>query len=101
MRLINLPVKVAWIGGELLLEAHPPVNAQGEAFEPNVDQFSNLLRAAVGKTTVAINWDYAREVLQKADGVIATVGLEAESPSARTQDASLRDEDSSPISLTR
>ena len=94
-------MKVAWIDGELLLEAHPPVNAQGEAFEPNVDQFSNLLRAAVGKTTVAINWDYAREVLQKADGVIATVGLEAESPSARTQDASLRDEDSTPISQTR
>jgi L,D-transpeptidase ErfK/SrfK len=101
VRLVNVPVKVAWIGGELLLEAHPPVNAQGEAFEPNVDQFSNLLRAVVGKTTVAINWDYAREVLRKADGVIATVGLEAENPSARSQDASGRDEDSSAISLTR
>jgi L,D-transpeptidase ErfK/SrfK len=101
VRLINVPVKVAWIGGELLLEAHPPVNAQGEAFEPNVDQFSDLLRAAVGDTTVAINWDYAREVLRKADGVIATVGLEAESPSARSQDASGRDKDSSAISLTR
>ena len=32
----------------------------------------------MGNTTVAINWDYAREVLQKADGVIATVGLEAD-----------------------
>jgi L,D-transpeptidase ErfK/SrfK len=101
VRLVNVPVKVAWIGGELLLEAHPPVNAQGEAFEPNVDQFSNLLRAAVGNTTVAINWDYAREVLRKADGVIATVGLEAESPSARSQDASGRDQDSPAISPTR
>ena len=27
---------------------------------------------------VAIHWDYAREVLQKADGVIATVGLQAD-----------------------
>ena len=80
VRLINEPVKVAWIDGELLLEAHPPVDAQGQSFEPNIDQFSDLLRAAVGDTTVAINWDYAREVLQKADGVIATVGLEAELP---------------------
>jgi hypothetical protein len=32
----------------------------------------------VGNSTVAIHWDYAREVLQKADGVIATVGLEAD-----------------------
>jgi hypothetical protein len=29
---------------------------------------------------VAIHWDYAREVLQKANGVIATVGLEADLP---------------------
>ncbi len=81
VRLINVPVKVAWVDGELLLEAHPPVNAQGETFEPNVEKFSDLLRAAVGETTVAINWDYAREVLQKANGVIATVGLDADDPS--------------------
>src|SRR5579862_4247142 len=78
VRLVNEPVKVAWVDGELLLEAHPPVDAQGQSFEPNLDQFSDLLRAAVGETTVAIHWDYAREVLQKADGVIATVGLEAD-----------------------
>jgi L,D-transpeptidase ErfK/SrfK len=80
VRLINEPVKIAWIDGELLLEAHPPVDAQGQSFEPEIEQFSDLLRAAVGDTTVAIHWDYAREVLQKADGVIATVGLEAELP---------------------
>jgi L,D-transpeptidase ErfK/SrfK len=78
VRLINDPVKVAWVDGELLLEAHPPVDAQGQSFEPDIDQFSQLLQAAVGDTTVAIHWDYAREVLQKADGVIATVGLEAD-----------------------
>jgi L,D-transpeptidase ErfK/SrfK len=82
VRLINDPVKVAWVDGELFLEAHPPVDAQGQSFEPNIDQFSDLLKAAVGETTVAIHWDYAREVLQKADGVIATVGLEAEMPDA-------------------
>jgi L,D-transpeptidase ErfK/SrfK len=80
VRLINVPVKVAWINGELLLEAHPPVNAQGDSFEPDVDRFSDLLRAAVGETTVAVNWEYAREVLQKANGVIATVGIEADDP---------------------
>lgn len=85
VRLINVPVKVAWINGELLLEAHPPVNAQGESFEPDVEQFSDLLRAAVGDTTVAIDWDYAREMLRKANGVIATVGLEADDPSAHAQ----------------
>ena len=78
VRLINEPVKVAWVDGELLLEAHPPIDAQGQSVEPNLDQFSELLRAAVGDSTLAIHWDYAREVLQKADGVIATVGLDAD-----------------------
>jgi hypothetical protein len=32
---------------------------------------------------VVIRWDYAREVLRKADGVIATVGLEAADPPAQ------------------
>jgi L,D-transpeptidase ErfK/SrfK len=84
VRLINEPIKVAWVDGELLLEAHPPVDAEGQSFEPNVDQFSQLLQAAVGNTTVAIHWDYAREVLQKADGVIATVGLEADASALDT-----------------
>jgi L,D-transpeptidase ErfK/SrfK len=82
VRLINVPIKVAWVDGELLLEAHPPVDAQGQSFEPDIDQFAEMLRAAVGDTTVAIHWDYAREVLQKADGVIATVALEADDPNA-------------------
>src|SRR3984957_4765938 len=87
VRLINVPVKVAWVDGELLLEAHPPVDAQGQSFEPNIDQFAELLRGAVGDTTVAINWDYAREVLQRADGVIATVALEADDPNLPVPEA--------------
>jgi L,D-transpeptidase ErfK/SrfK len=78
VRIVNDPVKVVWVDGELLLEAHPPVDSQGQSFEPDVDQFADLLRAAVGDSTVAIHWDYAREVLQKADGVLATVGLTAD-----------------------
>jgi L,D-transpeptidase ErfK/SrfK len=80
VRLINEPVKVAWVDGELLLEAHPPVDAQGQSIEPDLEQFSAMLQTEVGDTTVAIHWDYAREVLQKADGVIATVGLQEDPP---------------------
>jgi L,D-transpeptidase ErfK/SrfK len=81
VRFINVPVKVAWANGALLLEAHPPVDAQGNTLEPDLNQFSDLLKQAVGNSTIAINWDYASEVLQKAVGVIATVGLEANDPS--------------------
>ena len=75
VRLINVPLKVALSGGTLLLEAHPPVDAQGQSSEPNIDRFSDLLRATVHDATIAILWDYARQALRKADGVIATVGL--------------------------
>ena len=91
VRLINEPVKVAWIDGELLLEVHPPVDAEGQSVEPDLEEFSQLLRAKVGDSTLAIHWDYAREVLQKADGAIATVGLEADLSSIRTEPAADKD----------
>ena len=80
VRIVNEPVKVAWVNGELLLEAHPPVDAQGQSYEPDVEKFSALLVEAVGESVVAIHWEYAREVLGRADGVLATVGLEAQLP---------------------
>jgi L,D-transpeptidase ErfK/SrfK len=78
VRIINQPIKVAWVDGELLLEAHPPVDDEGQSFEPDVDKFAQLLQTAVGNSTVAIDWDYSREVLKRADGVLATVGLQAD-----------------------
>ncbi len=78
VHIINEPIKVTWVDGELLLEAHPPINDDGDSVEPNLDAFSAMLQAAVGNSTVAINWDYAREALAKADGQLATVGLEAD-----------------------
>ena len=80
VRIVNEPVKVAWVEGELLLEAHPPVDAQGQSYEPDLPTFESLLQVAVGDATVAINWDWAREVLGSANGVLATVGLAAELP---------------------
>ena len=82
VRIINEPVKVAWVDGELLLEAHPPIDAQGQSYEPDLPAFEARLEQVVGDATVAIHWDYAREALKRADGVLATVGLEAELNSA-------------------
>jgi L,D-transpeptidase ErfK/SrfK len=78
VRIVNEPVKVAWVDGELLLEAHPPIDDQGQSIDVDVDRFADLLRQAVGDSVVAIHWDYAREVLQRADGLLAIVGLEAD-----------------------
>src|SRR2546430_14801416 len=75
--LINQPVKVAYVDGQLLLEAHPPVDEQGQTVEPNLELLSQLLDHALGNSTAAIHWDFARETLQAASGIPTVVGVEA------------------------
>jgi L,D-transpeptidase ErfK/SrfK len=76
--LINEPVKVAYVDGELLLEAHPQVDAEGQTMQPDLDMLSQRLDHALGTTTAAINWDLARETLQAAQGMPTLVGLQAD-----------------------
>jgi L,D-transpeptidase ErfK/SrfK len=79
--LINDPVKVAWVDGELLVEAHPPVDDEGQSVEhPDLDVLSKLLDKALGDNTAAINWDVARATLAAASGIPTVVGLAADAP---------------------
>ncbi len=80
--LINEPVKVAWVDGRLMLEAHPPVDAQGQTTEPDLSVFEGLLEKALGDSVVAIHWDKAREELKAARGMPVVVGLAAVNPLA-------------------
>ena len=85
--LVNEPVKVAYVDGELLLEAHPQIDAEGQPMEPDLDMLSLRLDHALGATTAAINWDLARETLQSAQGMPTLVGLQADldAPAASAQ----------------
>ena len=76
--LINAPLKVAFEDGHLLLEAHPPVDAEGQSVEPVLSQFETKLNEVLGDTTTAINWDIAEEALSKANGIPVLVGLQAD-----------------------
>jgi L,D-transpeptidase ErfK/SrfK len=76
--LVNEPVKVAYVDGELLLEAHPPVDSEGQTLEPDLDLLSQLLDKALGNDTAAIHWDLARQTLQAATGMPTVVGLQAD-----------------------
>jgi L,D-transpeptidase ErfK/SrfK len=78
VRLVNEPVKVAWVDGQLYLEAHPPVDAEGQSIEPDLTQLSQLLDKALGKDTAAIHWDLARATLQAANGIPTLVGIAAD-----------------------
>jgi L,D-transpeptidase ErfK/SrfK len=78
VRIINEPVKIAFVDGEVLVEVHPPVDKEGQSYEPDLEQFAALLDQALGPTTAAVHWDIAREVLQAANGIPTVVGLEAD-----------------------
>jgi len=94
--LVTEPVKVAWVNGELLLEAHPPVDEEGQSVEPDLELLSRLLDQALGASVAAIHWDLARKTLQAADGIPTVVGLaasldmpaESAAPAAPAADAS-------------
>jgi len=78
VRLVNEPVKVAWVEGQLLLEAHPPVDAEGQSIEPDVEMLSQKLDQALGSNSAAIHWDLARATLAAASGMPTLVGLAAD-----------------------
>jgi len=78
VRLINEPVKVAWVEGQLLLEVHPPVDAEGQSIEPDLQVLEPLLDQELGNDIAAIHWDLARDTLASATGLPTLVGLAAE-----------------------
>ena len=78
VRLINEPVKVAWVEGQLLLEVHPPVDAEGQSIEPDLQVLEPLLDQELGNDTAAIHWDLTRDTLATATGLPTLVGLAAE-----------------------
>src|ERR1700693_2173996 len=82
VRLVNEPVKVAWVAGELLLEAHPPVDEEGQSVEPDLQVLSAKLDHALGDSNGAIHWDPARATLQAANGIPTVVGVAADNPTA-------------------
>jgi len=84
VRLINEPVKSAFVNGELLLEVHPALNAEGHPIPPPVDLLERKLASALGDRTAAIHWELAMEALSKADGQLTLVGLEADMAALRS-----------------
>jgi L,D-transpeptidase ErfK/SrfK len=74
--LISEPVKIAVVDGEVWLEVHPPVDAQGQRIDPDLADFEQRLDAALGELEVAIHWDLALETLREARGIPTVIGLE-------------------------
>ena len=92
--LVNDPVKVAFSDGELLMEVHPQVDDEGQntATDPDLELLSSKLDEALGATTAAIHWDFAKQALQAANGIPTVVGLQADMDPAQAE-AAIQEED--------
>lgn len=76
--LINEPVKVARVNGQVWLEVHPPVDAEGQRTEIDLERFYALANAALGDQPAAIHWDFVLATLQEASGMPQMIGLEVD-----------------------
>lgn len=74
--LINEPIKIARVDGEVWLEVHPPVNAEGQIVAANLEEFERRLDELLGPTQTAIHWDLALAALREASGIPVVIGLE-------------------------
>jgi L,D-transpeptidase ErfK/SrfK len=84
--LMNEPVKAAVVDGQLLLEAHPAVDAEGQVLKPDLAPLQHLLDKASRGAAVTIDWERAREAMTLSDGVPVNVGVKA-APDAPPADA--------------
>jgi L,D-transpeptidase ErfK/SrfK len=94
VRLVNEPVKVAFVNGELLMEVHPQVDDEGQntAAEPDTNLLSSKLDQVLGTTTAAIHWDFAKQALAAANGIPTVVGVQADMDPAAAEAAVEADE---------
>ena len=76
VRIINQPVKLSWIGEELYMEAHQPLDRMGDPQEPDLKILEGMLLGATADRPVAINWDVAEETLRQAQGIPTVVAIE-------------------------
>jgi L,D-transpeptidase ErfK/SrfK len=74
--LVNEPVKVARVNGQVWLEVHPPIDDEGQRAEVDLESFYALANTALGETPAAIHWDFVLDSLKEANGLPAMVGLE-------------------------
>jgi len=76
VQLINEPLKMTRVDGEIWIEVHPPIDEQGQLAQVKLTDFEQRLDTLLGETEVAINWDIAIETLREASGIPVMIGLE-------------------------
>ncbi|MBM4191823.1 MAG: L,D-transpeptidase [Gammaproteobacteria bacterium] len=76
VNLINEPLKMTRVAGEVWIEVHPPIDAEGQTSTVKLEDFESHLDALLGEAEFAVNWDIAIEALRDASGIPVIIGIE-------------------------
>jgi len=71
VRIINEPLKFGWSGDELVMEAHPRLEASDR--DP-LTSVTELYIGATGERAGKLDWHLAEEIVGRADGIPISVG---------------------------
>lgn len=76
VRIINEPYKFGVSGGQIYLEAHTPLDAQGDP--SGEDKHTAVINALLNRKDLAsqtsVNWDNLRDVIAAEDGIPVVIG---------------------------
>ncbi|RME33210.1 MAG: LysM peptidoglycan-binding domain-containing protein [Gammaproteobacteria bacterium] len=80
--LVNQPIKAGWLGDELYLEVHPPLEEDREQFR---DRYSIAIDAVLRASSrlPVIDWRALERVVGQSDGIPAVIGHAREPVEAR------------------
>ncbi|MCS6947938.1 MAG: L,D-transpeptidase family protein [Steroidobacteraceae bacterium] len=76
--LLNEPIKLLFNRGEVWIEVHPPVDAEGKTTTPDPEALAARLTALLGPRPAAVHWDAALQALREARGIPTLIGLEVD-----------------------
>ncbi|PVZ13842.1 MULTISPECIES: L,D-transpeptidase family protein [unclassified Pseudomonas] len=82
VRIIDEPYKFGVAGGKLYLEAHTPLDAEGDP--ANGDKHAAVVNALINRKDlsghVIVNWDTVRDVISGEDGLPVEIGMPEGAP---------------------
>jgi L,D-transpeptidase ErfK/SrfK len=69
VRIVNQRIKTGWVGEELYLEVHQPLDGTSPQDIEDATSLTRTIVAATAKRRVRVDWDAAERIFQEANGI--------------------------------
>jgi len=75
VRVVNSPIKVGWQSGELLLEAHKPLQEKGKYVTDDTVSMIQRIHKTIQKKDVLVRWSLAQKEIKQQTGIPVVISL--------------------------